>query len=166
MHRGRLIYPITVTIRRLNPAGTATAGDYDDIAGEAILNSTSDGVGENARHDLTDVDIPVQVEERSELFERLGQMIQGNSPMTKTYLTFHINDLKRLGLWIEDAAWGGRPNLAVGDRILGFKDRYNQQLFKVPENPGLYIDAVTPTGFLTTNNLWVITVSDRAKGAV
>jgi hypothetical protein len=132
---------------------------FDEVA----LAPTTDGLGESMRENHTDVDVPCQVEEK-DYFERLQMMVMGNAPETVIHLTFHLSDLKRLSLWYEDSDWGGRPKLNVGDRIIGFKDRYNQQLFKTPENPGLFIVEVMPTGFLTTHNLIVCRVSDRAKG--
>lgn len=164
IHRGRLLFPVTVTIRRLDTKATATAGGYDDVARETKLTATADGIGESARVNKIDIEIPCQLEQK-DFFERLNAMMQGNSPMTRMHLTFHLGDLKKLGLWDESGAWGGRPALSIGDQILGFKDRYNQQLLKVPENPGLFIEEIMPTGFLTTQNLILCIVGDRAKGS-
>ena len=158
-HRGRLINPITVTIRQLD---TASSG-YDDTFRETSLAPSSDGLGTSERANKPDKNIPCQVEEK-DFFEQLNAMMQGDSPNTRLLLTFHINDLKRLGMWQETATWGGRPALKKGDQIIGFKDPYNQQLFKSPENPGLYIEEVMPTGFLTTQNLVVCVIGDRSKG--
>jgi hypothetical protein len=165
MHRGRLIFPIYVTIRRFDPVATEAAGGYDPIAGETKLLPSTDGLGTNARVDYTDIEVPCQAEEKS-FFEDLSQMMQGNAPKSEMHLTFHINDLKSLGYWQETAEWGGRCTFAVGDRIIGLRDRWNQQLFKVPENPGLFIQELLPTGFLGTQNLIVAKLSDRSKGAV
>lgn len=161
--RGRLIFPVYVTIRRLDTVATETAGGYDQIFRETTLSPTIDGIGADGRTDKPEVTIPCQVEDK-DMFEALNMVQQGNSPRSRILLTFHLSDLKRLSLWDESSEWGGRAKLKVGDRVVGFKDRYNQQLFNVPENPGLYIEEIMPTGFLSTQNLIVCAIGDRAKG--
>lgn len=162
MHRGRLIFPVIATIRCLDIAATRAASGYDETFREEALVSSADGLGTPSRINKTDIDVPTQIEEK-DWFERLQAMTQGNAPETTLFLTFHLNDLKRLGLWEEDANWGGRPKFVVGDQVMGFKDRYNQQLFKTPDNPGLFFTEVRPTGFLSTQNIIVCVVSDRAQ---
>ena len=162
--RGRLIFPTFVTIERLDVEATRVASGYDEIFRETQLSSTADGLGESMRENKTVITVPCQLEEKH-FFEKLNMVVQGNAPHTLLFLTFHVGDLKRLGYWYEDNDWGGRPALNVGDQILGFKDRYNQQLFKVPKNPGLYIVEVKPTGFLSTQNLIVCVLGDRAQSS-
>ena len=62
--------------------------------------------------------------------------------------------------------YGVRAGLKVGDRILGFTDRYGQQMFKIPDPPGLYVREANPTGFMDTQNLVVVTVGDRRRAVV
>lgn len=163
--RGRLIYPVFVTLRRLDPDATALVSGYDNVAGETKLTPTPDGLGQSARVNKTDFELPCQVEERN-WFEEQNQMKQGDAPRTMIHLTFHVSDLKRVGLWTESAQFGGRPDLRVNDQVIKFRDRWNQLLWQTPENPGMFIQEVQPTGFLSTQNLVVCVVVDRSKGSL
>ncbi len=79
MHRGRLIFPVIATIRQLDVAATRAASGYDDTFREENLSPTTDGLGESMRENKTDIDVPVQIEER-DWFERLQALAQGNAP--------------------------------------------------------------------------------------
>ena len=163
MRRGRLIFPSVVRIKQLDTEATGNAGDYDETAGEAILTSTADGLGESALQYKTEIELRAQLEER-DFFEQLDQFMQGNAPNTRLHLTFHVDDLERAGLWDEQGSWGTRCRLRVGDRVVSFADVKGRELFAVPENPGLFVTEVRPTGFLETQNLVVCVLSDRSKG--
>lgn len=162
--RGRLIFPILVTVKQLDVATMRTATDYDDVLREPELSASADRLGTKKRTETT-IDVPCQLEEK-DASEKLTMMAQGDAPSTQLHITFHVDDLERLGLWKEDAAWGARCSLKKNDRIEGFKDLQGRQLFKVPENPGLFITEVRPTGMMGTQNLVLCVVNDRSEGAV
>jgi len=163
--RGRLLFPVKVEIAQLDTKATRDGGFYDDTARETKLASTADGLGADQKQEKSTVTLKCQLEAR-DFFERLNMFFQGDAPETVLRLTFHMTDLERAGILDDEATYGVRAGLKVGDRILGFKDRYGQQMFKVPDPPGLYVREVNPTGFLETQNLVVVTVGDRRRAAI
>lgn len=163
--RGRLIFPVNVEIAQLDTKATRDGGYYDDVARETKLAPSADGLGTDQKQERTTVTLKCQLESK-DFFERLNMFFQGNAPETILRLTFHMTDLERAGLLDDEATYGVRAGLKVGDRILGFTDRYGQQMFKFPDAPGLYIREVNPTGFLETQNLVVVTIGDRRRASV
>lgn len=163
--RGRLIFPVTVEIAQLDTKATRDGGFYDDTARETTLAQTSDGLGSDQKQERATVKLKCQLESR-DFFERLNELFAGNAPETVLRLTFHMTDIERAGLLDDEATYGVRAGLKVGDRILGFEDRYGQTMFKIPDPPGLYVREVNPTGFLDTQNLVVVTVGDRRRAEV
>jgi len=163
--RGRLIFPVWVEIAQLDTKATRDAGAYDDVLRETILDETTDGVGSESRREKAAVLLPCQVEER-DYFERLEMYFAGNAPGTILHLTFHLADLERLGKLDNEATHGVRPGLKVNDRIVAFKDRYGQDMYAIPNPPGLFVREVRPTGFLETQNLAVVIIGERKQAAV
>jgi len=163
MRRGRLIYPMIARIRQLDTEATGAAGDYDPIAQEPVLDASTDLQGTSALQYKTEIELECQLEER-DFFERLNQVMQGNSPDTTLHLTFHVDGLEKAGLWDEQGVWGTRCRLRIGDRVVSFADKKGREIFAVPPNPGLFITEVRPTGFMGTQNLVVVVLKDRAEG--
>lgn len=163
--RGRLLFPVNVQIAQLDTKATRDGGHYDDIARETILEASADGLGTETKQERATITLKCQLESK-DFFERLNEFFQGNAPETVLRLTFHMTDLERAGLLDEEATYGARAGLKVGDRILGFTDKYGQQMFKIPDPPGLYIREANPTGFMDTQNLVVVTVGDRRRAAI
>ena len=163
--RGRLLFPVNVEIAQLDTKATRDGGHYDDTARETTLAPTSNGLGTEQKQEKAPVTLKCQLESR-DFFERLNMFFQGNAPETVLRLTFHMTDLERAGLMDDEATYGVRAGLKVGDRILGFTDRYGQQMFKIPNPPGLYVREVNPTGFMDTQNLVVVIVGDRRRASV
>lgn len=160
-----MIFPVNVEIAQLDTKATRDGGFYDDTARETKLVATADGLGADQKQERTTVTLKCQLESK-DFFERLNMFFQGNAPETMLRLTFHMTDIERAGLLDDEATFGVRAGLKVGDRILGFTDKYGQQMFKFPDEPGLYIRAVNPTGFLETQNLVVVTIGDRRRASV
>ncbi len=163
--RGRLLFPVNVQVAQLDTKATRDGGFYDDTARETTLAPTADGLGSDQKQEKAPVTLKCQLESR-DFFERLNEFFQGNAPETVLRLTFHMRDLELAGLLDDEATYGVRAGLKVGDRILGFTDRYGQPMFKFPDAPGLYIREVNPTGFMDTQNLVVVTVGDRRRASV
>lgn len=163
--RGRLIFPVFVTIAQLDTKATRDGGYYDDVAREVVLEETSDGLGVEKKQEHAEVELPCQPEEK-DFFERLNEYMSGNAPETVLRLTFHLSDLERLNRLDDESTRGVRADLKVGDRIVKFADRYRQPMMSIPDPPGLYVTEVLPTGFLETQNLVVVKVGDRRKAVV
>lgn len=115
-YRGRLVFPFTADLRRLDTAGTAAAkdgGGYDDDFHEPSPYPAVDGQGPGTttRAEFDSLLLPCQVELGSN--EKIRQFFQGNNPTTQLVLVFHFRDLESAGLVDES----GNALLRVGDRL-------------------------------------------------
>lgn len=161
MGRGRLLFPYTITIAQLDTDAIDTSPGYDDVFKAPKLTSTPDGVGTTGRQEKTEIDVPAQIE--VDTFEALTQMFSGNVPKSDVILTFHFDDLERLGLTETAAGREGREALKINDRIVRIKDRFGNGVFEPPFPPGLFIKELRPTGFMERRNLVLAFLEDREQ---
>ena len=159
---GRLIFPNTVVLKRIDTAAIRAAGKYDDDFNELILtDSDGDGVGESPRtaHEV-EVRILAQVSTRTQ--DRLWQAEHGQVPETPNLeLTFHFRDHKKAGLVEAD----GRASIIIGTRLAEIRNKADTETIIAYADPaGMFCTAARPSGFLgSSRNLWVCTFSDRAQ---
>lgn len=157
---GRLVFPSIVVLRLPDPVAQEAGGDYDHTFRTPRLTQTADGVGEIAREESTDTKVPAQI--ATSTFDRLALLEHGRvGESTDLEGTFHVDDLKRLGLLRAD----GRSSIIVGVRLVRIEDKRGNILFVFDEPDGMWVTATRPSGFLgPSRNLWVVTFSPRRKG--
>jgi len=172
--RGRLLQRFLAGIRRLDAgairavdpdgAGPLVAGYDDDFREPNLEDPDEDGVGEVARREVDEIQIPCQVE--SDAFEALRLYAAGHSPRMSVDLTTHMRDLERLGLVGDD----GEILIRAGDRLGAIYNRAGAVVQAVRNPPGLFVSEAAPAGFglgglVPTRNLVVITFADRRQAA-
>lgn len=163
MGRGRLLFPHNITIAQLDTAATESGPPgYDDIFKAPKLTTTADGIGIVGRKEKTPIIVPAQVE--VDTFEDLNQLFSGNVPKTDVFLTFHYDDLIRLGLIETVAGREDREALKVNDRIVKIETLTGEGVFTPPNPPGLYIKELRPSGMMQRSNLIIAILEDREQG--
>ena len=116
--RGRLIFPLTVRIARLDTEGDATAGYYDDDFREPIkVDEDGSGIGREKRVELPEIRIRAQVERDRDELQRMTA--GGDVPDSAIGLVVHVADLERAGL-VDPLT--GRIAIRKGDRIVQLID--------------------------------------------
>lgn len=161
--RGRLIFPHTVRIARIDPeaieaAGPGGAGGMDDDFREPLLEEEESGRVVPVRRELAVVELPAQVEPGE--FDAFVEVPGGSSPRGDLQLTLHFRDLEAAGLVGDD----GGALLRAGDRLVSVVNPRGGELrLRVP----LYIATTTPDswGFGGGPNLLVVTLTDRPEGS-
>ncbi len=169
MLRGRLIFPFTIEIARLNLAGTAADPDaagpltsgFDSVFKETRLLPTSDGLGVSTRAE-TLIKLPGQFgnpQSMASLME--GQ--NGNLSPVEFEILFHFRTLESLGL-IEAST--GSALIKVGDRLNAIYSCCDGSLIqKIKNPPGAFITKAAPTfGLHNSRNLLICTFRSRDPG--
>lgn len=149
---GGFVQTVTFLVGDFVTPGSATAEEVTAAINAGIAGGQARAITSGTEVELT-----------SDTFG-LASKIQVTGGTANSALAFPTAEQTGTGDVAE--TYGVRAGLKVGDRILGFKDRYGQQMFKIPDPPGLYIREVNPTGFLETQNLAVVTVGDRRRAAI
>ena len=163
MGRGRLLFPHDITIAQLDTAATETGPPgYDDIFKAPKLTATANGIGTIGRIEKAPIVVPAQVE--TDALDALTQLASGNMPKTDIILTFHFDDLIRLGLVETAAGREDREALKVGDRIVKITSQTGEEVYEPPFPPGLYIKELRHTGYMERRNLVMAILEDREQG--
>lgn len=163
MSRGRLVFPMTAELARIDTATTNTSVDPDFRTVKANYPGGL-GVREKGRKESTPIKLPCQVEIGA--WEQRRQEALGNTPDSNLTLVFHFSDLEAADLI--DAS--GDPKIRVGDRLVAIWDRDNvNRLQKVDaRRGGLYAVRVQPDGYglAGTRNLLIVVFEERPQGIV
>ena len=170
MFRGRLIYPFTVQIARLDIAATAADPDgagplttgLDPDFKEIVVLPTADGVGAAARAE-TLIKLPGQFVSTS-AFADLQAAATGNLASVEFQILFHFRDLESLGL--VDAITGS-AKIKIGDRLNAIYDYSSGVLVQAVKNPpGAFITRAKPIfGLQMRRNLLECTFKSRDPGS-
>lgn len=152
MNRGRLIFPITAEVARLDLAGTAADPDsggpltsgYDPVFREPVMLPSSDRLGSSARKEVL-VQLPAQIDglRTQEDYERLQMVASGNVDTALFALIFHFADLEQASL-IDGTT--GRALIQPGDRLNALYRPDGTLIQSFPDPPGLYVREATPIG--------------------
>ncbi len=162
MGRGRLLFPHNVTIAQLDTAAIESDPGYDDIFKAPKIIPTGDGIGATGRKEKPVIVVPAQVE--VDTFEDLSMLFSGNAPKTDVFLTFHYDDLIRLGLIESVTGREDREALKINDRIVKIETLAGEGVFTPPNPPGLYIKELRPSGMMQRSNLIIAILEDREQG--
>jgi hypothetical protein len=168
MSRGRLIFPITAEIARLDLASTAADPDgagpltsgFDEDYREAVNLPSIDRLGTSARREVL-VTVPAQAEPDS--FDRLQMFATGDSSGGEFVLVLHFQDLEDLGL-VDPVT--GQAVIKVGDRLKALYRPTGELIQSFPDPPGLFVRDATPIGigFDGNRNLLKVTFHSRDQG--
>ena len=170
MPRGRLIYPFTVEIARLDTAATAadpdgagplTSGYDEDFREPVKVPVTGKQTGVSARKELAPIKLPAQIE--PDLWEGLAALAGGTSPQFAMSLVLHFIDLESNSL--VDLATGDAL-IRTNDRLVSIRNINTDDLIQlVPNPPGLFVSEVQPRGFGLgpDRNLLLVKFQDREQ---
>jgi hypothetical protein len=156
--RGRLINPFLAEIAQLDTVATAADPDgaagpltsgYDPDFQEPARLPTPGGVqtpstpdrGIDARKEKPAISLPCQVE--TDAFGAQQMLPAGNAPETTLALTFHFQDLERLGMVDPN----GDATLRVSDRLVAIRRMDGALVQAIRTPPGLYATKVEPIAF-------------------
>lgn len=169
MTRGRLIFPFLVDFEQLDTAaieadpdgaGSLSSG-YDEVFREPVkvLENPDDQVGKTVRVENT---LQVRAQIESVQFERLEQMISGDSPQGRFMLVLHFRDLEKAGLVDAD----GLAMIRKGDRLGAIRETDGTLVQNIPDPPGLYVNELLPRGMGLSlkkpkRNLLIVTLKAR-----
>lgn len=149
--RGRLIFPLTAEIARLNTA--ATASNYDQT-----FKTFKPGTG---RVEYPTVKLLAQVEMGQ--WQKQTFLQAGNAPDSRLTLVFHMRELEQKGLINAD----GSAKIQVNDRLVAIYDKAGNRLEQHvrSETGGLYVVEAQPAGlgFGGRCNLLVTIYEDRPR---
>lgn len=152
--RGRLIFPMTVEIARLDTVATRNAGKYDDVF-------KTMKPGEQPVY-MAPVRLPAQVEMSQ--WQAQQQRQAGNSPDSMLTLVMHYRDLEARNL----VSSTGAALFRVNDKLLAIYDKGGTRLEEVVSETmgGLYCTKVEPGGLGLggRRNLLVMVFEQRARG--
>lgn len=160
--RGRLIFPHTVRIARVDPDGIDKAPAADDGMDADFREPRPEVSGGRVvpiRRELAAIDVPAQVE--PEVFESLADASAGQAAGARVEIVLHMRDLEDRGL----TDVNGRPTLRAGDRITGFYGR-DGGLMLAPR-VALYVESITPRGWglgSSRYNLLSVILVERPEG--
>jgi hypothetical protein len=131
MSRGRLLFPLTAVVARLDLATMAAASFDDEFQEVARVDTSGDGVGALDRRELAEVRFLAQVETDREEMTRMA--VAGNVAESAIALVCHLATLERAGLYVSTT---GVLGLKVGDRLVKLMNRRGtkvvQDLTRVP----------------------------------
>jgi hypothetical protein len=122
--RGRLIFPVWVTIARLDTAEIEADGGYDPDFSE--VRREGSGVGSLMRRELPEIEILGQVEPDREEVQRLAPV--GNVAETSIGIVFHLAGLERDGLYDPTT---GELGFKVGDRLVRLRNRRKTRIIRL-----------------------------------
>lgn len=161
-YRGRLIFPFTAVIERLdtqqtraNVIGAASQGYDDDFREpEKIFDSNGDPV--EARVDRT---IRLQCQIEDDVFEAMRMAPPGDNPQTRLNLVFHFCDLERKGFVDKD----GLAKIRNRDRLSEIRTCRGKLVQRFRNPPGAFAVHSKPAGFGLGlgRNLWIVTFEER-----
>jgi hypothetical protein len=119
--------------------------------------------GTDARKELADLDLTVQVEDQ--VWEQLREMRTGTVNSIEMTLVIHFRELEDLGL--VDATTGDALAPRKGDRLKSIHHKSDSSLVQaVPTPPGLYVVEAQPRSHGLSGlrrNLLVVTLRDRTR---
>lgn len=120
-YRGRLIFPFSCTIARLDTAATlANTGGaifdegFDHVFREPQVVPGSDNLDTSTRVEALVELVPCQIHNERGPLNQLNAMLGGNSPTSKLMLVFHYIDLETRALVDTD----GSAVFKVNDRLV------------------------------------------------
>jgi hypothetical protein len=158
--RGRLIFPMFVTVAPLDTAATEAADGYDDDYKTVnLVDNDGDGIGETKRTEGTEYEFKAQIENDMEELQRMTRT--GDLPNSAVGLIVHLRDMTRGG-YITTA----RPlGVKKADRLVMQKDR-KRAVVKTYDDPKLYCThAKHLDGYLGRRaNLALFVFGDRPAG--
>jgi hypothetical protein len=160
-YRGRLIFPMTARILRMDTA-TMTEAAFDDVFREPIQVPDGTQSGHDARVDMAPLDLPAQVEDQD--WKTLSMEMTGNDPRTTVTLVFHMRDLEARGLLHPTTKNALCP--AVGDRLDAIVDPRSGAIMRMAPDPGVYCVSAVPRSYGLSGlqgNLIVATFVERSK---
>lgn len=168
--RGRLIFPMTAVVAKLDTAATSAAGGYDPILREVVLVDTNgDGIGEPLRKEMgapTYTRFPAQVENDKDEMQRMTGA--GDIPDNAVVLVVHLRDMERLSLL--DTTKPGSVTIQKGDRLVSLVDKLGNVVrsFKDAPGGGYFCTHVRlADGWIGRRaNLTYIAFAERARGVV
>ena len=164
--RGRLVFPFSAELHRLDRTATAEDPGFDPDFKEPILKRRpGTNVGESARREHRPIRVPCQVD--TKVFDELRMHASGDSPRSRIDLIFHFKNLEVLGLVDRDT---GDALIQPGDRLAGIYDKTGRLVQAVQTPPGLYVTEARPSGFglgmsRPQRNLLIVTFEDRRQAA-
>lgn len=130
--RGRLIFPMFVTVAPLDTEATEAADGYDDDYNTTTLvDNDGDGKGETARVEGTPFEFKAQIENDMEEMQRMTKT--GDLPNSAVGLVVHLRDMNLAGLITTTRPLGVKK----GDRLTVQKDR-KKNIVKTYDNPMMY----------------------------
>lgn len=167
-YRGRLIWPSTVDIRRLDGAATATVNPpntapsgVSDIFGEPLtVQDAPGGATTTTRQEQAPVFLPAQIEVPN--FGEQGMMPAGADEVRTIVAVFHLADLEDAGF----VDGNGRAVINPSDRLAGIYN-LDGSIVETFDAVPLFCTKVEPRSFGLsggTRNLLVCTFSERANG--
>lgn len=160
--RGRLLFPMTVELARLDTNATSLAGGYDADF-KTVKTTYPAGVKTSARVELPIVTLKAQVEMGK--WQGQQSLQAGNAPDTRLTLVFHFRELEAKGL-VDPTT--GDALIRVNDRLVNVYSRSGSILEqKVRTAAGsLYATEVQPAGIGLggRRNLLVVTFDERTQG--
>jgi hypothetical protein len=159
---GRLIFPITATLCRIDPTATALVPGFDtDFAEPRLVDTDGDGVADVERAELPPIDLLCQVEPKAQ--ERLAMTAAGDVPRTEVTLVFHTRQLAARGLYDRST---GTLDLRPGDRLAALRSLTGVALWVPREGRGMYLTEAKLAGWglgrTPQANLVLATFEDRA----
>lgn len=160
VYRGKLLFPLTCVLERLDTNATATASGYDPDFNTPLVSGAT-GVRVGAQRYLTAIELPAQVEDSS--FERQRPTQAGDNPQSNYVLVYHFETLEGLGL--VDAATGNAL-LRLNDRLVRVKDAAGAVVITPQPGYELYCTEVKPGGgwLGQRRNLLIASYAARPQG--
>lgn len=157
----RLIFPVTATLYRVDPAATAVVPGYDpDFAELRLVDTNGDGVADVERAELPPIDLLCQVEPKAQ--ERLTMTPAGDAPRSELTLVFHTRQLAARGVYDTST---GTLDLRPADRLAALRSLTGVPLWVPREGRGLYLTEARLAGWglgrTPRANLVVATFVDR-----
>lgn len=146
-YRGRLLFPVTAEIARLDLASSAADPDgagplttgIDPDYREPIVVASPDRLGRSVRQETT-VQLPAQVD--TKFADKLQMLSTGDSKQTIVVLVFHFSDLEALGL-VDPTT--GKALIKTSDRLNALY-RGNGTLIQAYSSPQIFAQEATPIG--------------------